>query len=160
SKENGTFITVDFNRALMNAKKADKLLNKGAELPSLGGIPLGLQDNICTQGLKTTCNSKMLYNFIPPYDASLIKKLRANNAIIMGKLNMGEFGIEGTPDLARAVAKGQILYGLGADATGDLLGSAPIYNLVAFKPTYGLVSRFGIVALASSLDGVACITKN
>lgn len=152
------FITLDTENSLMLAKKVDKLLRDGNRLSSLGGIPFGVQDNICTRGLKTSCGSKMLNNYVPPYDASVVEKLRKEYAIIMGKLSMDEFG-EGI-GLAPAVARGQVFYGLGSDIAGGLRQSAARQGLVGFKPTQGLVSGYGLVACASSLESIGCIAKD
>ncbi|HZJ83621.1 MAG TPA: amidase family protein [Clostridia bacterium] len=154
------FVSLNVENSLKDARIADGLLSRGKKLSTLGGIPFGVQDNICTKDLKTSCGSRMLYNFIPPYDASIVRKLRDNHSIIIGKINMDEFGIGYTSGLAAGVATGQAFYGLGSDIAGYLRQSAASAGLVGFKPTYGLVSRFGLVSCASSLEQIGFITKD
>lgn len=178
-----SFITLNIDEALQQAETLDGLIAKGATLPNLAGIPLGVQDNICTFGIRTTCASKMLDNFIPPYNSSVIEKLRQSHSIILGKLNMDEFGMgystqnsafkftKNPWDLhkvaggaagggAAAVAADQIFYAIGSDVSGCLRQPAAFCGVVGFKPTYGLVSRFGLVACAPSLEQIGCITKD
>lgn len=177
------YITLTEDLALGQAAKADEKFKRGDEVNALTGIPMAIKDVICTKSVKTTCASKILSPFVSPYDATVMKKLNSVGVVMMGKANMDEFamgsstehshfGITKNPwDLttipggssggsAAAVAADEAVCALGSDTGGSIRQPAALCGVVGLKPTYGRVSRFGLVAFASSLDQIGPITKD
>ena len=177
------YLTVTRDEAIAQAKAVDEKIARGEEIAFLEGIPGAIKDNICTKGVKTTCASRILQKFVPPYDATVVQKLAVQNPVVLGKTNLDEFAMGGSTEnsafhpthnpwntdcvpggssggSAAAVAAGTAVWALGSDTGGSIRQPASFCGVVGMKPTYGRVSRYGLVAYAASLDQIGPITKD
>lgn len=182
-KDFNSFITVDREGALKRAAKVQKLIEDGTLTGPLAGVPVAVKDNMCTAGMLTTCASKMLYNYIPTYTAEAVLNLEKAGAVIIGKTNMDEFAMGSTTETsaygvtrnprntahvpggssggsAAAVAGGECIYALGSDTGGSIRQPSAFCGVTGIKPTYGTVSRYGLIAYGSSLDQIGPIAKD
>jgi aspartyl-tRNA(Asn)/glutamyl-tRNA(Gln) amidotransferase subunit A len=177
------FVTRTYETALRQADQADATLDKGERIPLLNGIPIAIKDNLCTQDVRTTCGSKILGNYIPPYNATAVKKVLQSGAVLVGKTNLDEFGMGSSTEnsafgpthnpvnpeyvaggssggSAAALAAGETVLALGTDTGGSIRQPSAFCGVVGIKPTYGRVSRYGLISYASSLDQIGALARS
>lgn len=177
------FLTIDKEKAYQRAGEVQRQIDSGKCTGPLAGVPMAVKDNICTKGMQTTCASRMLYNFIPPYNADVVERLEAAGAIVIGKTNMDEFAMGSTTESSAfqvtrnpvnpeyvpggssggscaAVASSEILCALGSDTGGSIRQPSAFCGVTGLKPTYGMVSRYGLIAYASSMDQIGPVAKD
>lgn len=182
-KNYNCYVTVDREGALAQAKSVQEQIEAGTLTGPLAGVPVALKDNLCTEGLLTTCSSKILHNFVPTYTAEAVKNLKKAGAVVLGKTNMDEFAMGSTTETsaygptknprnpehvpggssggsAAAVAANECIYAIGSDTGGSIRQPASYCGVVGMKPTYGTVSRYGLIAYGSSLDQIGPLTKD
>lgn len=176
------FVSVNTDHAVESARRIDSKIRRGEKVGYLAGITVGIKDNISTKGLRTTCASRVLADYVPPYDATVIRKLKESDAIVIGKLNLDEFAMGSTTEFsnfgptrnpwnldyvaggssggsAAAVAAAECTASLGSDTGGSVRCPASFCSVVGFKPTYGSVSRYGLIAYSNSLEQIAPIAR-
>ena len=176
-KDINSFVTVDEESAMIRAKEVQKMIDDGTLTGPLAGVPVAIKDNMCTKGMLTTCSSKILYNFIPTYTAEAVINLEKAGAVILGKTNMDEFAMGSTTETSAygetknpwntahvpggssggscaAVAAEECYYALGSDTGGSIRQPSSFCGVTGIKPTYGTVSRYGLIAYGSSLDQI------
>jgi len=177
------FITLNLEKAVEKAREIDKKISRGEDVGRLAGVAVAVKDNICTLGIRTTCASRMLENFIPPYDATVIERIKREDAIIIGKTNMDEFAMGSTTETsyfgptrnpwdlnkvpggssggsAAAIISEETTLTLGSDTGGSVRCPASYCSTIGLKPTYGLVSRYGLIAYANSLEQIGPLAKS
>lgn len=177
------YLTLTRDQAMRAAQEVDDMIGAGQPIPPLAGIPVAIKDNLCTEGVRTTAASKIIYNFIPPYDATVVKKLAGQHIAMTGKTNLDEFAMGSSTEnsgfftthnpwdrgcvpggssggSAAAVAAGEAVCAIGSDTGGSIRQPAAFCGVVGIKPTYGAVSRYGLIAFASSLDQIGPFTRD
>lgn len=178
-----SFVTVDEEKALQRAEEIQKRIDAGELTGPLAGVPVAIKDNMCTEGMLTTCSSKILYNFVPTYSAQAVENLEKAGAVIIGKTNMDEFAMGSTTETSAfgetknpwntghvpggssggscaAVAAEEVFFALGSDTGGSIRQPSSFCGVTGIKPTYGTVSRYGLIAYGSSLDQIGPIAKD